>query len=128
MKELLAIQNNNFEYDYLNKTEFHKVAKAELRRLVKHLGMTRGTYDIRSNLGGDAVAGEVILHTEKVYLQIIANGLGEKGLRVMYRTCEGRKDYTGGRNNSITLEEFGTSEFRYKLSNMLFGSLTEKTI
>lgn len=126
MTQLIDIQNNNFEYDYLNKTEFHKLAKAELRKLVKHLGMTRGTYDIRSNLGGDAVAGEVILHTEKVYLQIISKGFGEKGLRVMYRTCKGRKDYTGGQNNYVSLEEFLTSEFRYKLSNMLFNDLTVK--
>lgn len=126
MTQLIDIQNNNFEYDYLNKTEFHKLAKAELRKLVKHLGMTRGTYDIRSNLGGDAVAGEVILHTEKVYLQIISKGFGEKGLRVMYRTCKGRKDYTGGQNNYVSLEEFLTSEFRYKLSNMIFSDLTVK--
>lgn len=126
MTQLIDIQNNNFEYDYLNKTEFHKLAKAELRKLVKNLGMTRGTYDIRSNLGGDAVAGEVILHTEKVYLQIITKGFGEKGLRVMYRTCKGRKDYTGGQNNYVSLEEFLTSEFRYKLSNMLFNDLTVK--
>lgn len=126
MTQLIDIQNNNFEYDYLNKTEFHKLAKAELRKLVKHLGMTRGTYDIRSNLGGDAVAGEVILHTEKVYLQIITKGFGEKGLRVMYRTCKGRKDYTGGQNNYVSLEEFLTSEFRYKLSNMIFSDLTVK--
>jgi len=126
MTQLIDIQNNNFEYDYLNKTEFHKLAKAELRKLVKHLGMTRGTYDIRSNLGGDAVAGEVILHTEKVYLQIITKGFGEKGLRVMYRTCKGRKDYTGGQNNYVSLEEFLTPEFRYKLSNMIFSDLTVK--
>lgn len=126
MKQLIDIQNNKFEYDYLNKTEFHKLAKAELRKLVKHLGMTRGTYDIRSNLGGDAVAGEVILHTEKVYLQIITKGFGEKGLRVMYRTCKGRKDYTGGQNNYVSLEEFLTPEFRYKLSNMIFSDLTVK--
>lgn len=126
MTQLIDIQNNNFEYDYLNKTEFHKLAKAELRKLVKNLGMTRGTYDIRSNLGGDAVAGEVILHTEKVYLQIITKGFGEKGLRVMYRTCKGRKDYTGGQNNYVSLEEFLTSEFRYKLSNMIFSDLTVK--
>lgn len=126
MTQLIDIQNNNFEYDYLNKTEFHKLAKAELRKLVKNLGMTRGTYDIRSNLGGDAVAGEVILHTEKVYLQIITKGFGEKGLRVMYRTCKGRKDYTGGQNNYVSLEEFLTPEFRYKLSNMIFSDLTVK--
>lgn len=126
MTQLIDIQNKNFEYDYLNKTEFHKLAKAELRKLVKHLGMTRGTYDIRSNLGGDAVAGEVILHTEKVYLQIISKGFGEKGLRVMYRTCKGRKDYTGGQNNYVSLEEFLTPEFRYKLSNMIFSDLTVK--
>lgn len=126
MTQLIDIQNNNFEYDYLNKTEFHKLAKAELRKLVKNLGMTRGTYDIRSNLGGDAVAGEVILHTEKVYLQIITKGFGEKGLCVMYRTCKGRKDYTGGQNNFVSLEEFLTPEFRYKLSNMIFSDLTVK--
>jgi hypothetical protein len=51
--------------------------------------------DIRTCKGGPAVSGEVVLHSGKWYIMVSADmaHLGQ-----MYRTCNGKKDYTGGAN------------------------------
>lgn len=68
------------------KAAFHTAARAFL----KGLGIPG---DIRSNKGGPAVSGEVTLHGDSVYIQLSADSEW-----FFFRTCKGRKDYTGGRN------------------------------
>lgn len=95
-----------------NKALFHKEAKKALRKLAQELGLKPGQYDIRSNQGGNAVSGEVTLHTDKavrfdlndtdyvqiaLYIQVSKSVLGP-GREVMFRACAGRQDYTGERN------------------------------
>jgi hypothetical protein len=75
------------------KDEFHKAGRAVLRKLAKEMKLTKGSFEIRSNLGGWGILGEVTLHHESFYLQISNSPHG-----VMYRTCKGRKDFTGGPN------------------------------
>lgn len=82
------------------KLEYHRLGKSILKAIAKELGLQSGTYDIRSNLGGTAVTGEVTLHGEHVYIQLCESG-------VMYRSCKGRKDYSGGYNNWMQVEELG---------------------
>lgn len=72
--------------------------KSALRKVAKALGLQAGQYDLRFNPGGIAVWGEVTLHTDTVYIQA-SNG---HSLGVLVRTCKGRKDYTGGRNNWLS--------------------------
>lgn len=79
------------------KSQFHSIGKKLLRRIAKDLGYQRGEFDVRSNMGGIAVCGEVTLHTDDLYVQMSTSGTS--GLDILYRTCEGRKDYTGGRNH-----------------------------
>lgn len=71
--------------------------KTALRKVAKALSLTTEQYDLRFNPGGIAVWGEVTLHTDTVYIQ------ASKGydMGVLVRTCKGRKDYTGGRNNYL---------------------------
>ncbi len=76
------------------KMEFHRLGKSVLRAILKQLEVPG---DVRSCLGGPAVVGEVILHTDKLYVQFCTSGFGGP-IRFMYRTCKGRKDYTGGHN------------------------------
>jgi len=78
------------------KYQFASSCKKQLRLLAKELGLSKGDYDLRFNAGGTAVSGEATLHTDKFYVQINANGL-TKG--VMFRRCNGRKDYSGGHNH-----------------------------
>lgn len=87
-------------YDAAQKRLFHSTARARLRRLAMELSLPTGSYDLRSNQGGIAVSGEVTLHHEQVYVQV-SQGFGPG---VLIRTCRGRRDYTGGPNNSAELD------------------------
>lgn len=76
------------------KDEFHRLGKRFLRNVLDELGVEG---DVRSCLGGPAVVGEAILHTDKVYVMLCVSSFGGP-VQFMYRTCQGRKDYTGGNN------------------------------
>lgn len=77
------------------KRAFHSNGKVVLRAVAAALGLAEGSYDIRSNKAGIAVCGEVTLHAEGIYIQLSQGLMGDK---FMYRSCKGRKDYTGGTN------------------------------
>jgi hypothetical protein len=88
-------------FSYAYNDDAKKVAdskfKKALSKVAKALGLTKEQFDLRFNPGGIAVWGEVTLHTDTVYIQ------ASKGhdMGVLVRTCKGRKDYTGGRNNYL---------------------------
>jgi hypothetical protein len=90
-------------YDEDAKREFHLCARRQLRYLADALGLASGAYDLRSNRGGIAVSGEITLHAEHLYVQACQPATGHDS-GVMFRTCQGRKDYTGGRNNFASLD------------------------
>jgi hypothetical protein len=85
------------------KRDFHLAAHRQLRRLAEALGLPPGAYSIRSNAGGMAVSGEITLHADRVYVQVCQPATGQD-TGVMFRTCEGRKDYYGGPNNFASLD------------------------
>lgn len=87
-------------YDPDAKHRFHTTARARLRLLASELRLPAGSYDLRSNLGGIAVSGEITLHHEAVYVQVSQSALGG-GMGVLIRTCRGRRDYSGGQNNFV---------------------------
>ncbi len=102
-----------------NKERFHKEGKLVMRRLAKALGLEPGTYDVRSNKGGMAVSGEVTLHTERFYVQAHESCIGPRGGSVMYRLCDGRKDYCGKTNNRASPAELeDVDKFAEKLRNL----------
>jgi hypothetical protein len=53
-----------------SKRILHLQAARFLRELAAHIGLPRGSYDVRSNKGGVAVSGEITLHGEHVYVQV----------------------------------------------------------
>lgn len=81
------------------KLAYHRMGRRVLRAIAAELGLQSGTFDIRSNLGGTAVAGEITLHGEHIYIQF------SEGDSFMYRSCEGRKDYTGGANHWMLYDD-----------------------
>ena len=89
-------------YDPEVKQRFHTAARARLRRLATTLGFPSGSFDLRSNPGGVAVSGEITLHHEDVYIQVCQPATGTDS-GVLIRTCQGRRDYTGGRNHLAPL-------------------------
>jgi len=106
--KFIETARTNASYNETAKASFHSEGRAVLRKLAKQLGLTAGTYDIRSNRGGIAVSGEVTLHGEGLYVQFAQSCCGNDGF--MWRTCEGRKDYTGGRNHWMKWGELADLE------------------
>ena len=92
-------------YNALRKQVFHKTGKRLLRRIADELGLAKGQYDVRSNLGGIAVSGEITLHTETLYLQLSQGILMRGSVQVLYRSCRGRRDYVGHANHFIALSD-----------------------
>jgi hypothetical protein len=93
----LALKGKLEYSDNGDKEEFHSKGMAVARLIAQALGLESSQRQIRSNMGGIAVSGEVTLHADNVYVQFsrsaIANSHG-----FMYRNCKGQKDYSGGRN------------------------------
>ena len=51
---------------------------------------------------GIAVSGEITLHHDRVYVQACQPATGADS-GILIRICEGRRDYTGGRNHFAPL-------------------------
>ena len=90
-------------YDAVAKRPFHSHARRQLKHLAAALALVPGGYDLRSNQGGIAVSGEVTLHADHLYVQACQSATGHDS-GVLFRTCKGRKDYVGGRNNFASLD------------------------
>ena len=90
-------------YNSARKDVFHRRARLQLRRLAVALGLKPGAYDLRSNHGGIAVSGEAILHTDRLYIQV-CQPVTRHDSGILYRTCNGQKDYVGGPNNFASLD------------------------
>lgn len=92
------------------KAAFHRAGKRFLKELAAELGLAAGSFDVRSNQGGIAVSGEVTLHANKIYVQLSESCIGnDGGVSILYRSCQGRKDCCGGRNNHISMRELARS-------------------
>lgn len=103
------VRGRSFEYcDHKDKKSFHLRGKNFLRKLAADLGYHKSQYEIRSCVGGIAVSGEVILHTENLYVQIRKSFIGN-GFQIMFRACNGMNDYTGKTNHYVGLGEFVSS-------------------
>lgn len=87
----------------IKKETFHKEGKKFLKSLAEMLGLKKGEFDLRSNMGGIAVSGEVTLHSDKLYVQLFESCVGNKGISILYRSCKGRKDYAGGSNHEVPM-------------------------
>lgn len=92
-------QSGNIDAYSDRKEKFHRDAKKILAELAAEIGIDLANYDIRSNLGGAAVSGEVTLHSDNLYIQMYEASVGKRGVQIMYRSCAHRRDYTGDQNN-----------------------------
>lgn len=90
-------------YDDTRKRAFHRLARRQLGLLAKALDLPSGSFDLRSNLAGIAVSGEITLHGEHIYVQT-SQPFGGFDTGILIRICKGRKDYVGGPNNFASLD------------------------
>lgn len=109
--ELIELANHasSCGYDEERKEKYRKLGRKILKAIATQLGLQKGEFDIRWNPGGPAVSGDHTLHTDKFYLALHDN-LGSGWF--YYRTCQGRKDYTGGPNHTypwVRLTAYGLS-------------------
>jgi len=88
---------------HAQKVNAHRLAREVLKKLARdYLMLPVQEYSIRSNMGGPAVSGEVTLHANTLYLQIGQSM--SPGACILYRRCNGMKDYSGGRNHFAPIE------------------------
>lgn len=98
-----------FSYcDSEKKNKFHRMGRKVCKEIAAALELPENSFDIRSNKGGVAVSGEITLHGESIYVQISRGCLGSQ-MDILFRSCKGRKDYTGGANNFASIEELATN-------------------
>lgn len=83
---------------HARKEKYHSLARRKLRKLANLLGLTAKDYRLSTNKGGIAVCGETTLHTDSLYVQVSQSAFG-RGQEIMFRKCDGRKDYCGGFNH-----------------------------
>ena len=101
------------------KKTFLHLGNVFLRALAKDLGLHNVT--IRANPGGIAVSGECTMigmwEENGVYVGITQTHIS-KPMAIVYRTVRHAKDYTGGHNNWISVEELGKLSYRELLSRL----------
>ncbi len=97
---IVQILEKHIGSDAERKAAFHREGKRLLADLA--LRLPGGAYDLRSCLGGPAVSGEIILHGPCIYIQL-SEGIS-RGREILYRRCEGLRDYTGGPNHFVSVD------------------------
>jgi hypothetical protein len=90
-------------YDPDKKRLFHSQARRRLLGLAASLGLAPHEFDLRRNDGGIAVSGEATLHSDRLYVQVSQPATGND-TGILFRSCEGRRDYTGGQNHFASLD------------------------
>ena len=94
ISELLDLQGK-CSYNLPNKQLFRKLATKLLREVA---ALIDDHAEVAYNEAGVACSGDAMLHGDHIYVSFKADGLSSR-LGIMYRTCKGKKDSTGGPNN-----------------------------
>lgn len=76
---------------------------AFFREVAKQLGIPKDQYELRCSACGDW--GETYFHSETFYVQVNFDRPRTDPLGLLYRTCKSRKDYVGGRNLWLRVDE-----------------------
>lgn len=108
-KTLTAFANccrgTDFSYcDPEVKESMHRKGRAALKQIAEELDLKPGTFNIRSNKAGIACSGEITLHSEDFYFSMQPDSF-MRGQEILLRSCEGLKDYTGGANHFLGIED-----------------------
>jgi hypothetical protein len=125
---LLASGINSYsEEGHAQKQAFHADGKKFLAALAKALGYVPGDYDLRSNIAGMAVSGEVTLHSDHLYVQLSESCM-HPGVQVLYRACSGRKDYTGKTNHFAKMADLRSTEAQALVLRTMRGLIEQAAV
>ena len=104
----------------LTKETLHHSGRKFLRSVADALELKPDSFELRSNKGIEGGMGEVILHSDHIYIQVHAS---DDGPGVLHRTCKGREDFAGGQNRYVRVSELRShtcaERFVSKLQHML---------
>jgi hypothetical protein len=90
-------------HDAAARRAFHTAVQRQLRQVAHALGLTRSQYKLRLTDGGSALSGAITLHSDSLYIQA-SQPSGRINAGILFRTCHGRDDPTGGENHYASLE------------------------
>lgn len=104
----------------LTKETLHHSGRKFLRSVAEALDLKPDSFELRSNKGTEGGMGEVILHSDHLYIQVHVH---EESLGVLHRICKGRNDLTGGQNRYLKVSDLRShtcaERFVSKLHHML---------
>lgn len=84
-------------------------ASRVFRRLACDLGLRQRDFTVRERRHRRHQADLYALHTDSLYVQI-AHAPQQNAAHMSFRTCRGRDDHTGGRDNAVCLHSIGSPE------------------
>lgn len=87
-----------------DKEDLHRKGKAVCHQIAKGLGLKKGEYYVVSNKAGIACSGEISLQSCSLYISIQPDS-PMQGREILFRSCQGLKDYTGGVNNYLGIQD-----------------------
>ncbi len=79
-----------------------------IRRLASDIGLRQRDFTVRERRHCRQM-NLYALHTDTLYLQI-AHAPKKTAARMSFRTCRGRDNHTGGRDNAVCLQSIGSPE------------------
>lgn len=96
MRAYVKLAQESVSYKEEEKAIFLSQSRTVAMMIAGALGLNEGQYDVHVNKAGIACSGEVYLHSDTLYICFEQSCVD--GGKFMYRSCKGRKDYTGGAN------------------------------
>ncbi|QET04016.1 hypothetical protein FOB72_17840 (plasmid) [Cupriavidus pauculus] len=81
-----------------------------LRRFAGDMALRPRDFTIREHRQRRRKVNVFALHTDSLLVEIHHPAGAEGGVRMSYRTCRGRDDLTGGRDNAVTMESLASAQ------------------
>ncbi|GMG94650.1 hypothetical protein Cmtc_58700 [Cupriavidus sp. TKC] len=81
-----------------------------LRRFASDMALSPREYTIREHRQRRRDVDVFALHTDSVLVEIQHPAGADGGVLMSYRTCRGRNDLTGGRDNAVNMETLATEQ------------------
>ena len=90
-------------YDPEAKRLFHRHARGSCSSSPRRSASSPATTICARTRAASPSRGEVTLHADRLYVQVSQPATGSD-TGILFRSCEGRRDYVGGRNNFASLD------------------------